>query len=126
MARELSIERRQEIITLSSQGLPARRIARMVKCSHTTVINTLKRYQETGKNQSRLGRGRKKMLTQRNERFIEREVLLGRADNAVQVKKKLENELEIVVSPNTVRRALKRRNFHAFLKVKKLYLSKKT
>ena len=41
------------------------------------------------------------------------------------MKKKLENELNVVVSPNTVRRALKRRGFHAILKVKKPYLSEK-
>ena len=57
-------------------------------------------------NESKVGRGRKKILSRRNERFIEREVLLGRADNAIQVKKKLENELNLVVSPNTARRAL--------------------
>ena len=125
MSKYFSAEKRARIIALSEQGLSYGEISTIEKCHRSTVLRTIKRNKQTNSNQDRPKSGRKSKLSARNERWIEREILLGRADNAVQMQKKLKEQMNIDVSAKTVRRTLKKKGFHAIHKVRKPFLSPK-
>jgi hypothetical protein len=69
--------------------------------------------------------GRPQALSEADKRYCTRQVTKGRLDNAVKVKKALQKDLGIIVSPDTVRRALRGAGHGAIEKPKKPLLSVK-
>ncbi len=65
--------------------------------------------------------GRPQRLAEANKRYCVHLVTRGRVDNAVKVAKKLEEDLGIKVSTDTVRRALRSKGVGAFEKQKYLH-----
>jgi len=61
---------RLAIIRLHENGYGKREISRMLTVPYTTVHRDIERYEETGRNKDRPGRGRKK--TARSRRNIQR------------------------------------------------------
>jgi uncharacterized protein (DUF2267 family) len=68
--------------------------------------------------------GRPQALSHADERYCSRQITTGKLDNAVKVKKALKKDLGILVSPDTIRRALRRAGLGAIEKPKKPLLSK--
>ena len=114
MPKYFSAEKLARIIALSEQGFSYGEISTIEKCHRSTVLRTIKRYKEARSNQDRSKSGRRSKFNARNERWIKREIVLGRADNAVQVQKKLKEEINIDVSAKTVRRALKKKRISCY------------
>lgn len=69
--------------------------------------------------------GRPRILTERHDRNIAKFIKSGECSNAVQIQKKLISEKNIIVSPNTVRRSLRRQGLTARIKKRKPLLLKR-
>ena len=63
-------EMRPAIIKLHEKGFSTRKIGELLDVPQRTVVDDIKRYKETGSNEDRKGRGRKKEA--RNRRNVQR------------------------------------------------------
>ena len=59
-------ELRPAIIRMYQNGIPMREISRLLDVPKSTVIDDIKRFEETGTNEDRAGRGRKRLQTTKN------------------------------------------------------------
>ena len=69
-SKELSIEMRQNIVTLKNTGLSLRQIAKQTKLPLSTVCYTMSRFIQEGSNATRPGRGRKPLISQSDRRYL--------------------------------------------------------
>src|SRR5215469_13896145 len=67
--------------------------------------------------------GRRRVLTDHDDRYLSRKIASGVADTAVAVAKIAKNDLQKVVSAETVRRSLRRVGLKSAIKVKKPLLA---
>ena len=112
----------EKIISLLASGRSAASIAREVKIHHSTISRIRSRALP---NVSRNRGGRPSKLTKPTRRFINRVVLSGKADTATQVSNQLKSDCNLVVSAQTIRRALRKVGLRAVTKKKKPLLSAK-
>lgn len=68
--RELSIEERAKIVAFKKAGLRYRAIAAEIGCSISTVNYTFKKHEAAEGLHTKLGRGRKKILTKSEKKWI--------------------------------------------------------
>ena len=104
--RELTLEQRQEIITLKKEGYSSREISKKIKIPRTTVDYTVKRHQETGENETKSRAGRPKATTRAEDNFIRVTRLCDRRLTAPNIAAQLNQCREKNVSTSTVRRRL--------------------
>lgn len=97
-------------------GLSARESGRRAGVSATTAKRVAKQYFPGRKIQKN---GRPTKLSEREKAFCVRKITMGGKENAVQVQKSLQDELNIAIRPNTVRRALKSSGLQPIFKPKK-------
>ena len=104
--KELNIETRSAIVTLRKEGHTIREIAKKVKIPQSTVGYTLKRFDQTGGNSSRKRRGRPKVTTRAEDKYI---VLVSKRDRfktAPQIQAEVNRNRMNPISYETVRRRL--------------------
>ena len=97
---------RYRMLALHQQGLSMAEIAADVKCNKSTVSRTLARLKETGSLFDRSRSGRPRKSTAQQDRFL---IDLAESDRwmtSVQLKRKLEESLQVKISDRTVRRKL--------------------
>jgi transposase len=72
MARtaQISKEKRQSIITLRHEGQSIRKMSRTLKVSSSLVAKTIKRYDETGSREDRHRKGRPRVTSAAEDKFI--------------------------------------------------------
>lgn len=72
MARstQLSKEKRQSIISLRQEGQSIREISRTLNVSSSAVAKTIKRFDETGSHEDRPRKGRPRVTSPAEDRFI--------------------------------------------------------
>ena len=72
MARtaQLSKERRQSIITLRHEGQSIQKMSRTLKVSSSAVAKTIKLYDETGSHEERHRKGRPRVTSAAEDKFI--------------------------------------------------------
>uniref|UniRef100_A0A0F8C2E2 Paired domain-containing protein n=1 Tax=Larimichthys crocea TaxID=215358 RepID=A0A0F8C2E2_LARCR len=72
MARtnHLSKEKRQSIITLRNEGQSVRKIANTLNVSPSAVVKTIKRYNETGSHEDHPRKGRPRVTSAAEDKFI--------------------------------------------------------
>lgn len=109
--RELSAVERAKILTLRKTGMKLKDIALALKCSISTVNYTLKKYNSSNETEDKrlhtaFGRGRKKILNNRNEKYLKIIAIRVRRKSVPQ----LTNELSIGIGrkflESTIRRTL--------------------
>lgn len=94
------------IVALIEDGREKRETARIVGKSLCAVQNVYQRYQETGLITRRPGSGRKRVTTQRDDRFLVSRSLRNRTASAVFLRNQLQEVRNVIVSERTVRRRL--------------------
>ena len=114
-------EKRSRIYTLIQEGYNSREIANRENVDHATVLRIKKRKEETGSFDVAPRPGRPRILTERHERNIAKLVKSGECSNAIQIQKKLATDENTLISPNTIRRALRRQGLVARVKKKNPY-----
>jgi transposase len=123
--KPISLYKRERIFALLQEGLPSRTVAAREKISHVSVLRIKKLKEKTGGFNVVPRPGRPRILTVRHDRNIARLIKSGECSNAVQVQKKLISDENIIISPNTVRRSLKRQGLVARVKKRKPLLLKR-
>ena len=117
--------KRERILTLLQEGHPSRTVAAREKVSHVSVLRIKKLKEKTGDFNVAPRPGRPRILTERHDRNIARFIKSGQCSNATQVQKKLISDENIIISPNTVRRSLRRQGLVARVKKRKPLLLKR-
>lgn len=72
MARsaQISKEKRQYIIILRHEGMSIQQISRTLQVSSSEVAKTIKRYDETGSHEDRHSKGRPRVTSAAEDKFI--------------------------------------------------------
>jgi transposase len=120
----LSEEERYNIVLLHKQGLNLTQIAANVGCDRHDVRRWIDRYNETGGVAENQGRGRKRKLSEVNERAVEWIITGNQAPSIRLVAKRLKTEKKIDVSRETVRRTAHARGLTPFKKQRSSRLTK--
>lgn len=110
--RELSVSERSQIVILHKQGLSQVEISKIMKCSRKAVQNAINRFSETGSYENRPKTGRKRILSPRNHRFLNRISLRNRTKSSKDLASDLWEHRKIQISAPSVRRYLKEGNLH--------------
>lgn len=121
--RELSVDMRTLIVKLYAEGNSMQKVANIVKKPKSTVQYTIEHYGNTGTVKNIPRSGRPKILNDRHERHILREIKKTPKNSATKIAKDLENELNVKCSAETVRNVLRRHNYHARSCRKKPFIS---
>ncbi|RUS16565.1 hypothetical protein BC937DRAFT_91069, partial [Endogone sp. FLAS-F59071] len=114
--KPLSQETVSTAVALLNNGESYAAIARMLGISKKAV-NTIKNKHLPGHIPNK--GGRPQALVIQDERCISRKIASGVVDTAVAAAKMVKNDIQKVVSADTVRRSLKRSGMRAGVKVKK-------
>lgn len=105
--KQISLEKRVEIISHHNRGDSIRDIAKRMKISYKGVQNTIKRYQSTGGYTDRKRSGRPKITTPAEDQTI---ILTSKRDRrltASQIRGEFNRERETRISLTTVKRRLR-------------------
>lgn len=119
--RKITNDQLQNIISLLQTGKSNRQVASETQLSHT-IINRIARKHVTDREKNK--GGRPELLNKTEKRYCVQQINRGGQENAVQVAKVLENDIQKRVSPQTVRRALKLSGLDSIEKQKKPMLRK--
>ena len=119
---KVTVDIRNNIISLLSDGHNVREVAKRVGLSKSTVQKIRGKYVS---DLSKRPYGRPTKLTPQSKRYCVRNITSGALQTATAITKKLKHDLKIEVSSNTVRRALKEAGLEAGKKVEKPSLSAK-
>lgn len=120
--RRLPADKQNNILSVRRNTSSLRKVAQQCGVGKSTAQRLCKQYlPDLPKS---LG-GRPAKLSPQNKHFCVRAITSGNLDTATEVKKKLENDVNVIVSDNTVRRALQEAGLDAVEKAKKPRLSSK-
>ncbi|KAF0026156.1 hypothetical protein F2P81_020893 [Scophthalmus maximus] len=84
--KQLSKEKRVAIITLRNEGQSVRKIGKTLKVSPSAVAKTIKRYKETGSHEDRPRKGRPRVTSAAEDKFIRVTSLRNRRLTAAQIR----------------------------------------
>lgn len=117
--KEIPIAKRAQIEMLRNLGKTQREIARIVGCSKTGVVTTLKRFEETESYQDKKRTGRPTKTTKSDERHLVMLSLRDRFKTAPDLRADINKTLPQPISVSTVKSILKRNNLSGRIAVKK-------
>jgi transposase len=120
--KALSPAQRQHILTLLDSGLSGHQVSAQTGISNATISRLRSRYQPYYQKSSG---GRPSKLSENDIRYASRLIGTGRAENAVQVTKTLQDILNQPLSAQTVRNNLKATGMKAVVKKKRPILTKR-
>jgi transposase len=118
--RKLSQATHSGVITRLRIGQPSRAIAEELEISKTSVLRIRN---EAGIRTQVVKQGRPRIFTERDRRHLIRLIVSGKADTATDLQKHIEAHMNIIASPDTIRRALKTEGMVSAVKRKKPLLS---
>ena len=121
--KEYSIDLRKRVIFDRENGLSIRKVAKMLKIPPSSVQYIWEKYLKTKSVANNGVRGRKRSTTPRVDRCIVGKIEQNRRKNAVEVSKELENELNIKLSPQTIRNRLHEASIFARTPRRKPFIS---
>ncbi|KAL7874590.1 hypothetical protein SRHO_G00055600 [Serrasalmus rhombeus] len=107
--KQLSKEKRVAIITLRNEGQSVRKIGKTLKVSPSAVAKTIKRYKETGSHEDRPRKGRPRVTSAAEDKFIRVTSLRNRRLTAGQIRDQVnatQNSSSRHISRTTVKRRL--------------------
>lgn len=122
--KEISSEKRFEIVILRKMGKSISEIARMVGVSRNGVRTTLKRKSETGRNDDRKRLGRPRKTTERTDKLIKLISNRNRFKTSPEITAEINNMLSKPISVQTTKRRLREVGLNGCVAVKKPLLSK--
>lgn len=122
---EISLDVKEIIITHFKKGITEQEIAEIVGRPRTTIHYIIDKYKKTKSIENVQRSGRPKKLNEVNERWILREIKKNPKINATVLTKQLEHDLNINVTPQTVRNVIHSNDYHARSARKKPHISKK-
>lgn len=103
---ELTPRKKSVIVALSKEGFSSREIANRVGFNQSTVVRLLQKYQRTGDVARKRGRGRKRVTTAAEDRYLIRLCIRNRRASSSDLKRAWQEGSGITSSARTVRRRL--------------------
>ncbi|CAG8670977.1 6924_t:CDS:1, partial [Acaulospora morrowiae] len=86
---QLTIEQKAQTVILMEEGYSLRAIGNHLGVHHSTILRLKKKIEKTGSIKRKLGSGRPRKLSKREERECVRKILRGECSTAISVQKKL-------------------------------------
>ena len=102
----LSVQERMRVVVLNEEGYSLNSIANRLRIGRRTVQEIVKKYAETGDVQDRLGRGRKKKTSSREDRKIIQASIKDRRKSSTDIAREMKEEIGLELSSRTIRRRL--------------------
>ncbi|KAI5086166.1 hypothetical protein C0J45_24088, partial [Silurus meridionalis] len=125
--KQLSTEKRVAIITLRNEGQSVRKIGKTLKVSPSAVTKTIKRYKETGSHADRPRKGRPRVTSAAEDKFIRVTSLRNRRLTAAQIRDQVngtQSSSSRHISTTTVKRRLCESGLHGRISARKPLLKK--
>jgi transposase len=122
---EMTPRRKSVCVALHNEGYSTRDIAHRIGFNKSSVSRLLKKWKDTGSTERKEGRGRKKLSTPSQDRFLMRLSLRNRLATSTDLKPIWESVLEQQVSARTIRRRLCGMGMTSHRPTKKPLLTKK-
>lgn len=123
--KQSTLEERKLVIQLHLDGKSEREIAILVKKSKSIVHDIVARYKENGLIANKQRRARPKKLSPKDESRILREVKKNPFISAPKLTAMVKEASGVEVNPETIRRLLRKNDFHGRVARKKPLISKK-
>lgn len=117
--REISLEMRAQIVILKETGKSYADIARILNIPRSSVQVTWERYRDTGRNNSKTGRGRKRKTSKNDDRHL---LLISKAKRfktAADIRAEINPTLAKPISLTTVKRRLREKGMIGRIAAKK-------
>lgn len=121
---ETSIDTLKIVIRMSEEGKSLREIAKTVQRSHECIQKIIQKYKKSGLITNKPGRGRKEILSSTTKRIITRQIQKNPKTSAVKIATSASTAIERSVSAETIRRVLRKANYHGRVARKKPFFSK--
>ncbi|CAK9832656.1 Transposable element Tc1 transposase [Anthophora retusa] len=123
--QETNISTRKLIVNLYCEGKSFREVGRIVGKTHSTIQKIVNNYRYEGTFRNKLGRGRKKILSGIDNQFICREIKINPGINIKNLTTEISNRIKGKnISVETIRRTLRKEEYHGRVARKKPYISK--
>ncbi|XP_073528959.1 uncharacterized protein [Phyllobates terribilis] len=120
--KQLSTEKRVAIITLRNEGQSVQKIGKTLKVSPRAVAKTIKRYKETGSHEDRPRKGRPRVTSASEDKFIRVTSLRNRRLTAAQIRDQVnvtQSSSSRLISSTTVKRRLCAAGLHGKIAARK-------
>lgn len=117
--KQISVEKRAQVIILQKTGKNYREIANILKISLGSVHTAIVRYRETGQNNNRKGSGRPRKTTQRIDNKIYSISKSDRFKSSSQIRAEINEEICSPISRQTVSRRLREKGMFGRIAVRK-------
>lgn len=109
--KDLSTEQKQTIVCMSKNGLSSRKISDLIGISPNTVQKVLKRNSDRGSVENKERSGRKRLVSDRGDRDLERLVKKNRRQTLSDLTSVFNDSVPEQVSSRIVRRRLKEQGY---------------
>lgn len=106
-------EQNARLVALVDDGRSTRYAARAVGVPETTARRAIRKYEETGSTARKVGSGRPRKTSRRDDRFLRLQILRNRSNTAVNAQQDLRQVRGTIVSKQTVCRRLHEINLKA-------------
>ncbi|CAK9803685.1 Transposable element Tc1 transposase [Anthophora quadrimaculata] len=120
---QTDISTRNLIIKLCLQGKSFREVGKIVGRTHSTVQKIINKFRYEGTVRNKPGRGRKKILTTAEERFICRKIKIDPQTNIRNLTSEVSSRIKTKISVETIRRTLRKEGYNGRIARKKPYIS---
>ncbi|GBN87099.1 hypothetical protein AVEN_253141-1 [Araneus ventricosus] len=117
---------RNLIIDHFKDGKSIRTIGKLVKLSHSTLFDIIKRWKLRGTVENALKSGAPHKITSRNRSFIMHKIKKNPRLSAVKLTTKLEKRFAIKVNPETVRRVIRSYVYNSRVARRKVFVNERT
>lgn len=117
--KQISLEKRAQIVILQKTGKKYREIAKILKVSLNAISKTVQRYRETGVNTDRKRSGRPRKTVQRVDNKMYAISKADRFKSASKIRSEINENLDSPISLDTVKRRLREKGMIGRIAVKK-------
>lgn len=122
--KDVAIATKELILKLHSEGKSLREIGKIIGRTHTTVQSLINKFKNHGTVETLPGRGRKKILSSYNKRYIERKIKENPKISLPKLTEEVGKLIKKPISVETVRRSLKSEGYNGRVARKKPFISK--
>ena len=119
MRKEISIEKRSEIVTLRKEGNSWKEISEKSGININTVRSVYSNFLKRGSLEKKSGRGRKKKFSKRSKSLILRQVRINNEESWRGLEKIMKNQYNLDVSHETIRKISESKGLLSYVARKK-------
>jgi len=123
--KEYSVDLRKRVIKLREDGLSMGKISETLDIPKSSIQKMISKFKKLGSEVNVPGRGRKRITTKHDDRFIKRTVKMDRRKSAVSLAYELEDVLGKIISPQTIRNRMHEDGMYGRIARKKPFINER-